>query len=87
MKTLLVVLVLAGVFRLGEALRCNRCINRSCSTVETCTNPSDICAYVRFLPPAPQYYFRRCMKQSDCYILDSQPTIMSVTCCTTDRCN
>ncbi|CAL8382410.1 unnamed protein product [Gadus morhua 'NCC'] len=88
MKTLAVVLVLALAFSFGEALRCNRCIGRGCSnTVETCSGPNDVCANVIFLPPAPINYFRRCMKASDCFLMQSQPTLMTGRCCGTDLCN
>ena len=51
----------------GEALRCNRCINRGCSNrVETCSGPNDVCASVIFLPPARKY---------------TRPSIRPDTCC------
>ncbi|KAJ3606465.1 hypothetical protein NHX12_025986 [Muraenolepis orangiensis] len=88
MKTLAVVLVLAVAFSFGEALRCNHCINRGCrNTVETCSGSSDVCARVFFLPPMRPDYFKRCMKQSDCHLLQSQPRLMSVSCCSSDLCN
>ncbi|XP_059892609.1 CD59 glycoprotein-like isoform X1 [Gadus macrocephalus] len=88
MKTLAVVLVLALAFGFGEALRCNRCISRSCSnTVETCSGPNDVCASVIFLPPAPINFFRRCMKASDCFLLSSLPSLVTARCCETDLCN
>uniref|UniRef100_A0A8C5CXS7 Uncharacterized protein n=1 Tax=Gadus morhua TaxID=8049 RepID=A0A8C5CXS7_GADMO len=88
MKTLAVVLVLALAFGFGEALRCNRCINRGCSNrVETCSGPNDVCASVIFLPPAPINYFRRCMRASDCHLLSSLPSYLRVRCCGTDLCN
>ncbi|CAL8309111.1 unnamed protein product [Boreogadus saida] len=87
MKTLAVVLVLVA-FSFGEALRCNRCIGTGCSNrVETCSGPDNMCANVRFLPPAPINYFRRCMKASDCFLMQSQPTLMTGRCCGTDLCN
>uniref|UniRef100_A0A667XBB8 Snake toxin/toxin-like domain-containing protein n=1 Tax=Myripristis murdjan TaxID=586833 RepID=A0A667XBB8_9TELE len=75
----------------GEALRCNRCVPRSpggrcTNTVETCSNPFDVCARVLFRPPLPISYFKRCMKEADAAMLRGNPSI-DVYTCSMDLCN
>ncbi|KAM4623479.1 lymphocyte antigen 6D-like [Polymixia lowei] len=88
MKTvILAVLVLVAVGQ-GEGLRCNNCLGSGCTNrVETCRNAYDVCARVFYLPPMRPNYFKRCMKESDCRLLQSQPDLMTVTCCNMDLCN
>ncbi|XP_048871815.1 phospholipase A2 inhibitor and Ly6/PLAUR domain-containing protein-like [Brienomyrus brachyistius] len=87
MKAVVLVAMVLLAVSCGEALRCNRCINKGCrNTVETCSSPNDVCARVMFLPPMPVNYFRRCMKASDCHLMTSVPNV-SAFCCSTDLCN
>uniref|UniRef100_A0A667X3S6 UPAR/Ly6 domain-containing protein n=1 Tax=Myripristis murdjan TaxID=586833 RepID=A0A667X3S6_9TELE len=75
----------------GEALRCNRCVPRSpggrcTNTVETCTYPFNVCAFVLFTPPLTISYFKRCMKEANAVILRTIPNVYVYTC-STDLCN
>ncbi|KAL1021842.1 hypothetical protein UPYG_G00018760 [Umbra pygmaea] len=81
----LILLLLTCSF--GEGLKCNQCISKGCTTtVQTCPINMDTCVTAMFLPPGPVSYFKRCIKKSDCMILQASPYI-SAQCCYTDRCN
>ncbi|XP_039998226.1 long neurotoxin homolog NTL2-like [Xiphias gladius] len=91
MKALqLAVILLIVCMSSAVALKCNHCIPYSVgahctNTVETCQRFNEVCASVIFT--FPRYsYFKRCMKESDAFILKSSPHIQVFTC-TTDRCN
>uniref|UniRef100_A0A3B4XSN1 UPAR/Ly6 domain-containing protein n=1 Tax=Seriola lalandi dorsalis TaxID=1841481 RepID=A0A3B4XSN1_SERLL len=75
------------------ALKCNRCVpysaRGSCTnTVETCQGADDVCAIVVSSIPTlfESSYFKRCMKRSDAFILQSTPNFQVFTC-STDQCN
>uniref|UniRef100_A0A667XJI6 UPAR/Ly6 domain-containing protein n=1 Tax=Myripristis murdjan TaxID=586833 RepID=A0A667XJI6_9TELE len=74
----------------GEALRCNRCVPRSpggrcTNTVETCTYPFNVCAFVLFTPPLKSS-FRQCMNMAVCQGYQKTPNV-AANCCSTDLCN
>ncbi|KAF3688270.1 hypothetical protein EXN66_Car003942 [Channa argus] len=72
------------------ALKCNRCVpgsvgGRCFNTVETCQRPDEVCASVIITFPKPSN-FKRCIKESDAFILKSISSYHVFTC-STDRCN
>ena len=89
MKALqLAVVLLIVCLSCAEALKCNRCVPFSaggtCTTrVETCQRDDEVCASV--VCRLHKYsYFKRCMKRSDAFILQSTCQVFT---CETDRCN
>ncbi|XP_029113326.1 cytotoxin I-like T-15 [Scleropages formosus] len=87
MKVAMLAVSLLLVLACGEALKCNRCIGKGCTTtVETCSSDQDACCNVIFLPPMPVNYFRRCIRMTDCVLFKQTPNINAV-CCNRDRCN
>ncbi|KAG5842045.1 hypothetical protein ANANG_G00173490 [Anguilla anguilla] len=90
MKVLVFSLALLLILTYGEALECSHCVpprpGGSCvTTVEKCGYGKDACARARFLT-APYSHFRRCIKMSDCRLLQTNAFI-NIECCNTDRCN
>ncbi|XP_063075843.1 CD59 glycoprotein-like [Engraulis encrasicolus] len=90
MKTLLIAVLLTLAVANGLALECRRCVpstpgGRCTVTTETCPSNMDACVAARFLIQ-PFSYFNRCIKMSDCRILQSSPYIKA-NCCQTDLCN
>uniref|UniRef100_A0A3B4VAU6 Snake toxin/toxin-like domain-containing protein n=1 Tax=Seriola dumerili TaxID=41447 RepID=A0A3B4VAU6_SERDU len=91
MKALQLACVLLVV---SVALKCNRCVpysaRGSCTnTVETCQRSDDVCAshvHIVLLFTTESSYFKRCMKRSDAFILQSTPNFQVFTC-DTDLCN
>ncbi|XP_036412625.1 phospholipase A2 inhibitor and Ly6/PLAUR domain-containing protein-like [Colossoma macropomum] len=89
MKTLLVALLLAMLLMSGSALKCNRCVprpgGRCTTTTETCSFNQDACVsgmFTRF----PFTYFKRCIKLSECLIMQ-RTSYINARCCQSDRCN
>ncbi|XP_066579339.1 three-finger protein 5 [Amia ocellicauda] len=74
---------------LGETLKCNRCIatgSGSCSnTVQTCGYNEDACIRAIWTI-SPYGHFRRCIKKSDCLMLQGLNGLTAY-CCYSDRCN
>ncbi|XP_036383708.1 CD59 glycoprotein-like [Megalops cyprinoides] len=91
MKALVITFFLLLALSCGEALRCNHCVpstpgGRCTTTLETCRPDHDACIRAMFLPPLPISHFRRCIKMSDCMLLQGTPNI-NAYCCSSDRCN
>ncbi|KAG5265329.1 hypothetical protein AALO_G00241070 [Alosa alosa] len=90
MKAFLVALLLMMTVANGCALKCRRCVpsvpgGRCTVSTETCSSNMDACVAARFLI-SPFSYFNRCIKMSDCRILQRSPYIKA-NCCQTDMCN
>ncbi|XP_068197494.1 CD59 glycoprotein [Antennarius striatus] len=90
MKFFVLVLAVALLFTVGEALNCHRCVPKeaggSCElSVETCKPEKDICAAVRFLRP-PNGQYQKCMTMSDCEMMKTNAYI-KLKCCSKDMCN
>ncbi|XP_039620971.1 CD59 glycoprotein-like [Polypterus senegalus] len=92
MKTVVLALALALVLAYGDCLKCHYCVVTSkfgsCRpTVQTCGYKEDACVNMVFLPPG-YGYARRCIKSSDCFILENgAPNSIKARCCYTDLCN
>ncbi|XP_069044297.1 phospholipase A2 inhibitor and Ly6/PLAUR domain-containing protein-like [Lepisosteus oculatus] len=90
MRGLTCILVLLLTLGFGQALKCNLCIaNRpggACTpTVETCGRDQNYCVRAIFIA-SPYGYFRRCIKGTDCFSLQSS-RYFKATCCKRDLCN
>ncbi|XP_012672988.1 CD59 glycoprotein-like [Clupea harengus] len=90
MKAFLVAVLLVLAVANGSALKCRHCVpsrpGTGCTvTTETCSSSMDACVAARFLF-SPFSYFNRCIKMSDCRILQTSPYIKA-NCCQTDLCN
>ncbi|XP_069044296.1 CD59 glycoprotein-like [Lepisosteus oculatus] len=90
MKSQVFLAVVLLALSCGEALRCNNCVAvgryGSCTTkVETCGYQQDTCITAVFNYPL-YGHFRRCIRASDCFMLQSS-SYVNARCCTTDLCN
>ncbi|XP_026883393.1 secreted Ly-6/uPAR-related protein 1-like [Electrophorus electricus] len=90
MRTMFVVLALALLVMGGSALKCNNCVpltagGKCRNTIETCGYNKDACVTAMFTT-YPFNYFKRCIKLSDCLLLQGSPGINAV-CCQRDLCN
>ncbi|XP_062386714.1 CD59 glycoprotein-like [Sardina pilchardus] len=90
MKAFLVAALLLLAVASGCALKCRRCVPSvpgvGCTvSTETCSSNMDACVAARFLQH-PYSYFNRCIKMTDCRILQTSPYIKA-NCCQTDMCN
>ncbi|XP_063063776.1 CD59B glycoprotein-like [Engraulis encrasicolus] len=90
MKTLLVAVLLMLAVANALALQCRHCVPstpgaRCTVTTETCRSDMDACVAAVFTSP-PYSYFQRCIKMSDCMLLQMSPYIKA-NCCQTDLCN
>ncbi|KAJ8386129.1 hypothetical protein AAFF_G00176370 [Aldrovandia affinis] len=90
MKVLVFSFVFLLVVTCGEALVCSHCVptrpGGTCNTTEEkCAFNNDACARAEFLI-SPFSHFRRCIKMSDCLLLQSNAFI-KMHCCDSDLCN
>ncbi|XP_063063639.1 CD59 glycoprotein [Engraulis encrasicolus] len=90
MKALIFCMVVLLAVSSGFALDCIHCVPKkageSCTeTTATCPPEKDACAAARFLRP-PHGYYQKCMKMSDCKMLQTNSYI-NINCCQNDLCN
>uniref|UniRef100_A0A4W4H4I1 Snake toxin/toxin-like domain-containing protein n=2 Tax=Electrophorus electricus TaxID=8005 RepID=A0A4W4H4I1_ELEEL len=88
MRTMFVVLALALLVMGGSALQCNHCVplipgGKCPDTIETCGSAKDTCVTFNL---ANILVYKKCIKMSDCLLLQGLP-LVNVVCCQTDLCN